>query len=308
MEGAKEAGRHSLDIFDLPAVSASPTANTSFAAQQQAAPQAGPSQPVPATVPEMLPEDAVGSIRLIVCCRQHNPAWAELQKKLKVKALAEKVAQLPIGYNLKVKASGGVYMVKLQGVLPAKDSVSVQFEDGKQSNLKYTSIVWKEDVPVMSVQKKSKPQDDYIYEGVRPAQRSRSSAGQVPTLPSMQQSSSASPLQQNMYAAPSAQYAPQYMQQHTPPVSQPMQYVAHPGFQQHPPGYPYPLPNISQAQYQQPQAMMDYYANQNVGRLPAAAPMPMLPRTTLPPVSSIVNSAPHLQAPPAPSNPYQYQY
>lgn len=215
MEGAKEGGRHYMDIFDVPATAlpSIPPTTSSSVAQQHPGPTIGTeavaliTQTTPDSAPAVeqpyeFPEDPVAAIRLVVGCRQHNPAWAEVQKKLKLQQLADKVAQIPIGHTLKVKTSSGVYQVKLQAILADKDSVSVLYEDGKQSNCKYTSIVWKDDVPVVSAPKKANPQDDFIYDGARPVQRSRT------TLPSIENMTS--PVQA-LPSFPVLPYGSQYM-------------------------------------------------------------------------------------------------
>jgi hypothetical protein len=110
-------------------------------------------------------DDPIGSIQLVVHCRQHNPEWLKTQAKLKLDSLRAKVALLPVGTPLRIRTSSGVCETVLQQHLEVANSVRVLFPDGKQQAYTYSAIVWTApEVPVLQKAAHTKSKhSDYIY-------------------------------------------------------------------------------------------------------------------------------------------------
>lgn len=169
IESARKDGGNPLDIFDTGmnqeqeptnpadfAAPASPVPNLQAALQLPDVPsspttnakpaqfESGPAVAKPA--PQQIDfEEQAGAIRLVVCCRQHNPAWVKAQARAKLEAMTHQVNRIPIGSPMRIRTSSGVFETILLANWSAATTIRVRFPDGKEQNYSYSAIIWKTD-------------------------------------------------------------------------------------------------------------------------------------------------------------------
>jgi hypothetical protein len=193
--------------------------------------------------------------------------------------LSNRVAALPIGYQIQIRATTGIYGVTVVGHRAEQAAVEIAFGDGTRALCKHGAIVWPEEVAKMQKNEKPQAPQAVAQPRVHPMERSRSGQTtqnqpqnhltamqaahpypQPPAQQSLQQYSNHQQQQQGYYAQqayqPQASYTapPQSQRQFNSPQVQQYQqpHQQYPQYQQ-PPSQkvPYDQP-YPQMQYQQP--------------------------------------------------------
>ncbi|KAK4701976.1 hypothetical protein P7C70_g4248, partial [Phenoliferia sp. Uapishka_3] len=88
------------------------------------------------------PKEDDGAMKLTVLCRLHNPAYQKVESERKAAELKKRVDQLVVQSRIKVRTSGGVFEVTYTSSLDFKEAVSVTFDDGKRSDVKWKNVIW----------------------------------------------------------------------------------------------------------------------------------------------------------------------
>ncbi|KAL8278069.1 hypothetical protein RQP46_009529 [Phenoliferia psychrophenolica] len=149
-------------------------------------PVAGPSGAVVAAPPAEPVVDDDGGIKLTVLCRLHNPVYQKIESERKAAELKKRVDEIVVQSRIRVRTSGGVFEVTYTACLDYKEAVSVVFDDGKRSDIKWKNIIWP-DTPEVARRKEaaaSRAHDDnaYVWEN-RPIAPTKRGTFQPPLVP-----------------------------------------------------------------------------------------------------------------------------
>ena len=208
-----------------------------------------------------------GTLQLAVTCRQHNPQFVKMQADRKKQQHEQRVQNLPIGTQVQIRTTSGVWAVTLHSQQPAHGGVEIQFGDGNRALCKYAAILLPEEGPAKVQIKPTPPK-------ARPQPMDRSRSSQTP-------SERAAPVQMPYHQAAPPQMAPftAAPQAYAQPYST---YASQPGVATAVTGPPNHMPHhaMQQNTYQYPtmQSSNQYhYDYPSPASLPPAA-SPMFPQ------------------------------
>ena len=118
-----------------------------------------------------------GHLQLVVACRQHNPAWMKSQAEKRKNELSQRVSSIPIGEQIQIRSTTGIYRVAVLGHRPELAAVEIAFGDGTRALCKHGAIVWPEEAAkIQAEQARIRPQAPAPIRQ-HPMQRTRSGQG-----------------------------------------------------------------------------------------------------------------------------------
>lgn len=195
-----------------------------------------------------------GHLQLVVACRQHNPAWMKAQAEKRKNDLSKRVSALPIGDQIQIRSTTGIYRVSVLGHRPEIQAVEIAFGDGTRALCKHGAIVWPEDAAKIQAEQAKAAALPASVPRVHPMERSRSGQTTNGALPVAQ---AGHPYSQPMHHIhPVYQHQHQHHQQHQSLPQTQAQYcpqTSHAAIPQQ-----YPVQAQYHSQYQMPQPPIHY--------------------------------------------------
>jgi hypothetical protein len=184
-------------------------------------------------------------------------AWMKSQAEKRKNELSNRVASLPVGQQIQIRSTTGIYRVSVLGHRPEIAAVEIAFGDGTRALCKHGAIVWPEEAAKLQAEQGN----TYAHNTPprqHPMQRSRSGQNLAAAAP--QQMQAAHPFPQPPHQIQAPQPYQQYQNHQLPqqPQQNQQHYHGQPAYQASTQTHAFPVPPQQHGQYQMPQVQSQF--------------------------------------------------